>query len=63
MTVKHIAESGTVKGKDGKVVWTMTADEAEEIADFMEGVTVADDAAREDVRALRRAITDARTFR
>lgn len=58
--MKHQGESGTVKGRDGKVTWTLTADEAEVIADFMEEATTLADAARNDVRALRKAVSDAR---
>lgn len=58
--MKHQAESGTVKGKAGKVVWTMSADEAEEIADYIERSSTEYDAARTDVAAIRAAIADAR---
>lgn len=58
---RHGAESGAVSGKDGRVYWRMTADEAEEIADYLERSSLPQDVARVDVKALRRAVKDARS--
>jgi hypothetical protein len=57
---RHKAESGEVSGRNGTVLWRMTADEAEEIADYIERSSVKHDLARVDVKALRRAVKDAR---
>jgi hypothetical protein len=60
--MRHRGESGSVKGRDGIVTWRMTADEAEEIADYLERSSVPHDAVRVDVAAIQSAIKDARFF-
>ena len=47
---------GNIKVYHGLVVWTMTGDDARELADFIEeSVSDHDDLAHRDVAALRRA--------
>ena len=57
-----VAESGVVRAKvGGHIEWVMTADEAEEFAGFIEGLTLEKDAAREDARALRSGVAYSRS--
>lgn len=46
---------GTVRSKNGHVVWTMGSDEARDLADAIEETTTPKDLARRDVAALREA--------
>lgn len=56
-----VAESGAVRAKAfGRVRWQMTADEAEELADFIEEQTTPEDVVRQSVVALRNAAEFAR---
>lgn len=62
MSKSHKAESGSVRGKNGLVIWTMNIDEALEIADYIERSSEPHDMARVDVKAIRAAVRDARAL-
>lgn len=60
-TAIFVAESGVVRADvGGPVRWRMTADEAEELADFLDRMLPEDDAVRASVGALRHGVSYAR---